>query len=107
MTILKKHVKQPWEVKDYDIDYSAWLAESSPADTLTVVTGAITCISDPPNTTLVLDSVDVTDTRAKFMVSGGTHGSVYILTARATTLGVDGWVRKDESELQFTVKEVP
>ncbi len=105
MTILKSFEKQPWEVKDYDIDYSDWLNGVSPADTLASVQAIVSCITNPADTALVVDSTTVSPTKVKFMVSGGTAGETYKLTARATTSGVDGFVRKDESELRFVVKD--
>lgn len=106
MAILATHQKQPWEVKDYDIDYSDWLNGVSPADTLASVVAIVTNITTPADTALVVNSVTVSTTKVKFMVSGGTAGDTYKLTARATTNGVDGFVRKDESELRFVVKDV-
>lgn len=103
MAILATHKKQPWEVKDYDIDYSDWLNGVSPADTLATVVPLVSCITTPADTALVVDSVTVSSNRVKFMVSGGTAGETYKLTARATTNGVDGFVRKDESELKFVL----
>jgi hypothetical protein len=97
--ILDKFVKQPAEVKDYNIDYSQWLAPLS--DTLATVTAAVTCITDATDTALDVDAVFVASTSAKFWMSGGTAGQKYKLTATATTTGG----RVDESELVFTIKD--
>lgn len=106
MAVLATYQKQPWEVKDYDIDYSDWLNGVTPADTLNTVVAIVSCITTPADTALVVDSTTVSNTGVKFMVSGGTAGETYKLTARATTDGVDGFIRKDESELRFVVKDV-
>jgi hypothetical protein len=97
--ILEKYEKQPAEVKDYDIDYSEWLAPMG--DALQDVTTAITCVTDPTDTALVCNAVFTSPTQAKFWMAGGTDGQRYKLTAQATTQGG----RLDESELIFTVKD--
>lgn len=97
--ILAKYIKQPSEVKDYDIDYGPWL--TTPSDTLDDVTAAVVCLTDPQDTGLVVDAIQNTSTRAKFWLSGGTAGRRYKLTATATTVGG----RLDESELVFTIKD--
>ena len=106
MPLLKKYTKQPWDVKDYDVDYAEWLAEVTPSDTLATISEPIVeCISEDPDNTLVVDSADITATRIKIMVSGGTDGKRYKVTLRVTTAGVDSYVRKDECELEFIVKD--
>ena len=97
--ILEKFIKQPGESKDYDINYSEWLADIS--DTLSTVTAAIVCETDATDTSLVCTTVFTTTTAAKFWMTGGTAGKKYKLTATATTAGG----RVDESELIFTIKE--
>lgn len=97
--ILEKYTKQPREVKDYDIDYSPWLTPMS--DVLDSVTGTVTCLTDPSDTSLTLDSTLHTNTVAKFWLSGGTAGAKYKLTVLAKTTGG----REDESELIFTLKD--
>lgn len=98
--ILDKFSKQPFEVKDYDIDYAEWLSGMS--DTLTTVTATVACVTDPADVALVVNSIAVATYSAKFWVAGGTDGKKYKLTARATTAGG----RIDESELIFSIKEV-
>jgi hypothetical protein len=97
--ILEKFVKQPAEVKDFDINYSEWLLPIG--DTLQGVTATVACVSTPTNTSLVVNSTSNTTSSVKFWVSGGTAGERYKLTARATTVGG----RLDESELLFVIKE--
>lgn len=105
MPTLKTYQKQPADQKDYDIDYSDWLAGVTPADTLATVVATVTCTSASPDNTLVVNSTTVSATSVKFMVSGGTSGKTYKLTSLATTAGVDGFVRKDETELIFEVTD--
>ena len=97
--ILEKFIKQPREHKDYDVDYQPWLDPMG--DQLDDVTGDVVCLSDPSDTSLVLDQVIFIVNRAKFWMSGGTAGHKYKLTILAETLGG----RIDESELIFTVKD--
>lgn len=74
-------IKDPDDVLDYQVDWSVWLAESSPVDTIntstwTELTGNITIDSEsegPTNTTVWL--------------SGGTSGQKYVLTNRIATIG--------------------
>lgn len=105
MTILATYHKQPFDVKDYDIDYSDWLNGVTPADTIASATASVICLTLPTDTSMVVNSVTVSPTKVKFMVAGGTDGQTYKLTSRVTTTGVDGFVRKDESELRFVVKD--
>lgn len=100
--ILAKYEKQPAEVKDYDIDYAEWLGPVG--DTVATATTTVTCDTEPVPTLLV-DSVETSDTLVKLWVSGGTAGARYKITVRMTTTGAAGKTRKDESELVFTVKE--
>lgn len=98
--ILSTFLKQPAEVKDYDIDYSQWLTPMG--DTLSNVEAGIVCLTDPADTSLVCNAVFTATTTAKFWVAGGTAGNKYKLTATATTNGG----RVDQSELIFKVKEI-
>ena len=97
--ILEKFIKQPGELKDYDVDYAPWLTPMG--DTIDEVTGTVICLTDPTDHSLVLVDSISTETRSKFWVSGGTPGNKYKLTAMCSTVGG----RIDESELVFTVKD--
>lgn len=97
--ILRKFTKQPAEFKDYDVDYSPWLGPMS--DTLDNVEHSVICTTTPTDTALVVDRVEITTTRAKVWVRGGTADESYKVTLRAATVGG----RIDESELAFDVKE--
>lgn len=83
--ILKKFEKQPADVKDYDIDYSAWLIDT---DTIQSVTASVDI------NTLTIDSVFNTATRVKVWVSGGVTDTVYKVTITITT--EDGRVLQHE-----------
>ena len=97
--ILELFEKQPGEVKDYDIDYSDWLATQN--DTVnTIVSVEVVCLTDPTNTSLVCDLSELMPTFVKLWMSGGSHGHKYKVTVRIETVGQ----RTDESELIFTIK---
>jgi hypothetical protein len=97
--LLEKFVKQPAEVKDYDVDYAKWLGPIS--DVIDSVTTTVVCQSTPVDSTLVINSTFLTDTSVKLWISGGTSGKKYKITIRVTT---DGG-RIDESELLFIIKD--
>ena len=80
--------KQPVEVKDYDIDYSEWLTTGDNVQSVD--------ISVSPSG-LVIDSVFVSDPRAKIWISGGTDRVSYKVTATMTT--ADGRVKQDEFKI--------
>lgn len=98
--ILETYTKQPAEYKDYDIDYSEWLA--NPADTLFDITTTVECVSTPGDAALIVQQIDMTLTVAKLWVYGGTDGQKYKITVNATTTGG----RIDQSELIFKIKDV-
>lgn len=98
--ILKKFTKQPNEFKDYDVDFSPWLTPIN--DTLDDETHSVVCLDDPLDTALTVTSVQLTPTKAKVWVGGGTDGYVYKVTLLMTSVGG----RTDESELIFAVGEV-
>lgn len=97
--ILSRFIKQPAEVKDYDVDYNEWLTPS--ADTLSNTTTSVLCQTDPDDTSLTIDSVQTAASAIKIWVSGGTDGARYKVTVQVDTLGG----RRDESELIFVVKD--
>ena len=85
MAILKKWTKQPAEVQDYDISFTAWLAALS--DTAASFTAAA-------ETGISLDSSSMTAGVVKVWLSGGTNGTKYKVTATITTTA--GRVKEDE-----------
>lgn len=101
--ILGQFLKQPDEVKDYDINYKPWLNSTDDEDTLREVTvKSIECLDDPEDTSLECDLVLHTIYESKFWMSGGTSGYVYKLSVYART--EKG--RIDESELIFAIEDI-
>lgn len=98
--ILKGLLKQPWEEKDYDIEFSPWLNPME--DTLDEIEVSITCEDDPNDTFLQLVKKEMTITRCKLWLKGGTDGYTYKVTIQAYTVGG----RKDESELILVIKDL-
>lgn len=96
--ILQRYEKQPAEVKDYDVDYTAWL--SPQADTIAAATAVAVCTSGT-DATLEIDSIAFTEDTVKVWISGGTSGETYKVTITVTTAGG----RVDESELVFKVRD--
>lgn len=97
--ILERFTKQPAEVKDYDVNYAEWLDPM--ADTIDYATTTAVCTTDPTDTALAVDSVQLAPKTVKLWVSGGTDKQKYKVTIRTTTVGG----RVDESELVFTVRD--
>lgn len=95
--ILKTFLKQPNELKDYDVDYSPWLDPM--VDSLDDVQVTVECLTDPSDTTLVLDRSEMTIDRSKIWLKGGTTEYQYKVTLLASTTGG----RIDESELLFVI----
>lgn len=97
--ILERFIKQPAEVKDYDIDYAEWLDPMG--DAIDEVTVSVVCLTDPSDAALVVGPVEATSKKAKLWVSGGTDRQRYKVTVQVVTQGG----RVDESELMFSVKD--
>ena len=87
MAKLATFIKQPSEVQDYDINFSAWLAAFSPPDTATSMTVAV-------DTGITMGTTSLTAGIVKVWLSGGTHGESYKVTASIATAG--GRVKEDE-----------
>ncbi len=82
---LGKTEKQPADVLDYDVDYSAWLRDNE-----TLSQASVTVSPEG----LVLDAQAVANPIVKVWLSGGTAGGRYKVEVTATTsMGV---VRQDE-----------
>lgn len=99
--ILDRKEKQPAEVKDYPIDYSAWLAEISGGDTIVSATAVAVCLDDPADTALIVDKVVVSSTSIAVWLSAGTANKRYKVTVSVITVGG----RKDESEFIIKLKD--
>jgi len=94
MPILKKFIKQPADVQDYDITFVAWLAAL--ADTaLSVSVPAVAGITQ--NQPAVLS-----DGVVKVWASGGTDGTDYKYTATLVTSAG----RTKQVEIMIRVREV-
>lgn len=98
--ILATFLKQPVELKDYDIDFSPWL--NVVEDTLDNIDIAVICIDDELDTELVVERYVITEKEAKLWVRGGTSGYAYKVSVDATTTGG----RLDQSELIFAVEDI-
>lgn len=73
-------VKDPDAVLDYKIDWSSWLAQSSPADT-------ISSSSWSAETGITVDTSANTTTDATVWLSGGSAGRKYAVTNQIVTAG--------------------
>lgn len=96
--ILDKYIKQPAEVKDYDIDFSEWLPTG---DTISTYEADVVCIVGTDDDTLTVDSQSASSTTVKTWLSGGTDGCTYKVTVTVTTVGG----RVDQSEFKVKVKD--
>jgi len=94
--ILEKFHKQPADVQDYDIDFSAWLSGFSTADTIASISSVTV-----DKTGLTIPTTMLSGSKVKVWTSGGTDGVDYKITARIiTTAG-----RTNEQEIIVKVKE--
>lgn len=95
MAILADFEKQPWEVKDKDIDISEW---KQPGDSIASLSAEVS-----PVGLTVVDPPTNNDPLIKVWYSGGTDGIKYIVTVKITmTSG-----RREEEEFTVKVKEIP
>lgn len=94
MATLEKFTKQPGETLDFDIDFSEWLADRDPDDT---VSSATVDAEDG----ITVDSYVLSSGVVKVWLSGGTDGTSYKVTAAATTASG----RTKEGEITIKVKE--
>lgn len=95
MPILATFTKQPADVQDYDIDYTDYCGSFEPPDSLLnspVVTADVG---------ITIDSVAVSTNVVKVWLRGGTTGTTYKITCRASTVGG----RTREVEIKVKVKE--
>lgn len=99
--ILDKKYKQPADVKDYPIDYTDWLAENSPADTLASATSSVVCETDATDTALTVSNLVVSPQKVSPWLSGGTNGQRYKVTITVTTAAA----RIDQAEFKVIVKD--
>jgi hypothetical protein len=88
---VKKFVKDPEAVLDYTLDWTAWLPSGD----------RIVALTASPETGIVVDSSNFTDTDTTVWVSGGTAGSSYDVTFHITT---DGG-REDDRSITLKITE--
>ena len=96
--ILNRYEKQPSERKDYEVDYSEWLAGTN--DTLDDTFIEVLCLTTPGDTALLVTTQTAAN-KIVLWVSGGTDRTKYKVTVRVSTVAG----RIDESELIFTIKD--
>ena len=92
---LGTYPKQPYDVTDIDVSFAEWLA-ARPGDTLV----SATATSDDAGLT-VDEGIALSDTVAKFWVSGGVSGTTYKVTVRVVT----DFGRHKEVEVKVKVKD--
>ena len=85
MSILGTFIKQPAEKESYSIEYAEDLIDADSIESVVVTVAPLG---------LVIVSSLVVGTRVKVLVSGGTDGAKYKVTATATT--DDGRILQDE-----------
>ena len=88
MTLLDRFIKQPAEIKKYQIDYSEWLATG---ETVTSVVTAVTILNPAdtdvgePTLTIGSTAINVDGDLYDYYVSLGTDGKRYKVTFQAST----------------------
>ena len=103
MTLLDRFIKQPAEIKKYQIDYSEWLATGA---TVTSVVTAVTLINpasgDVGEPTMTIGTTQIVGgTVYEYYVSLGTDGKRYKVTFQASTSDS----QTVESEIEFKVSD--
>lgn len=98
--ILNKLNKKSRESKDYDVDFEPWLNPTG--DALDDVTVEVLCLEDPEDTALEVFDVQLTASKVKLWIRGGTDGYAYKVTILATSVGQ----RVDESTVIFAVGDI-
>lgn len=89
--------KDPNAVLDYTEDWSAWLAENAPDDTIASVDVEVDGVT--------LEDTTFDDTSVTVWLSGGTVGERGSARIRITTAGVGAQPRTDDWTLYFKIKE--
>jgi len=103
MALLDRFVKQPAEIKKYQIDYSEWLPTG---ETVTSVVTAVTVLNpadgDVGEPTLTIGTTQIVGgTVYEYYVSSGTDGKRYKVTYQASTSDS----QTVESEIEFKVTD--
>ena len=103
MTLLDRFIKQPAEIKKYQIEYAEWL---STLETVVSVVTAVTLLNpgtgDVGEPTLTVGTPSIVGgTVYQYYVSAGTDGKRYKVTFQATTSAA----QLVESEIEFKVTD--
>lgn len=103
MTLLDRFIKQPADIKKYQIDYSEWLATG---ETVTSVVTAVTLLNpatgDVGEPTMTIGTTQIVGgTVFEYYVSLGTDGKRYKVTFQASTSDS----QTVESEIEFKVTD--
>jgi hypothetical protein len=97
MSVLGAAVQQPFEVLDYDIDYTDFF------DGENDVISAVTEIVTGPDATLDAQANVANGNTVKVWIQGGTDGAEYLVTIRATTAA--GRIKEDEIRVRIREKD--
>ena len=102
MALLDRFIKQPADIKKYQVDYSEWLATG---ETVLSVVTAVTILNPASNDvgepTMTIGTTQVVGgTVFEYYVSLGTDGKRYKVTFQATTS--DSQVVESEVEFKVT-----
>lgn len=101
--ILGRYRKQPIDVLDYPVDYSAWLDKINPPDIVVEHdVRQVRILSGPINNPIVVDRVDISSIGGAVWLSGGESGATYQIDCVITTQGG----RTEEYEFIVAVKEI-
>lgn len=103
MTLLDRFLKQPAEIKKYQIDYSEWLATGETVDSVvTAVTILNEAAGDVGEPTLTIGTTQIVGGNVyEYYVSAGTDNRTYKVTFQASTSDS----QTVESEVEFKVKD--
>lgn len=104
MTLLDRFLKQPDEIKIYQIDYAEWLFEgevvTGVTPTVTILNPATTDVGEP---TLTVGASQVLSGNIfEYSLSAGTHNKRYKITFLADTSDS----QRVESEIEFKVNDL-
>jgi hypothetical protein len=97
--ILAYYEKQPAEISDYEIDFSAFLRLDETVDD---ATATVSIVGSAAPAELEIDSISISLAGVRVRLSGGVAGTRYKVTASTTTSSG----RLDESEFIVRVVEV-
>jgi hypothetical protein len=103
MTLLDRFIKQPAEIKKYQIDYSEWLATGATVDSVvTAVTVINPADDDVGEPTMSIGTTQIVGGNVyEYYVSSGTDGKRYKVTFQASTSDS----QTVESEIEFKVRD--